>query len=456
MKRCTRLWLGIVLVLSCACAWSQNDAGSTDNAPPAQPGPTPAFTYPDASPTMDFLNEATENSSITLGAATGFSYYSASPQSDNGTGTDSWLFHVAPLIKIQQYRSRFSWKASYSPGYQRYTHSGERGAPANNLFQQRASGQFLWQMSPHWQMMGENDFSHSANPFDAYLTSPGNPSINNPNPVTYYPLTQYTLNNAILSLTDQITKEDTLTFTGTQSLRSTSSSNLLQAPFYNLTSYGGRASYSHQFSPQLSLGAGYDFSSLDFGSGVQRAGISSITMTAVYRFHPNTTISVWAGPEYVSTKDTVPTLTPDGIVYLISRSSQWSAIAGADFGWQSVRNVFHAGFSRQILDGGGLTATSQVIQVNASYRRMLTSKLDALLGIRYFDVASITVSNRKFDNVNFNAGLSYRMTKSLTATADYSYRYQTQSNIDRIGTNTYDVNIVGATISYNWTHPLGR
>ena len=34
--------------------------------------------------------------------------------------------------------------------------------------------------------------------------------MNNPNPVTYYPLTQYTLNSALMTLTDQLTKVDTL------------------------------------------------------------------------------------------------------------------------------------------------------------------------------------------------------------------------------------------------------
>ncbi len=38
--------------------------------------------------------------------------------------------------------------------------------------------------------------------------------MNNPNPVSYYPLTQYTLNTGLLTLTDRLTKADTLSFSG--------------------------------------------------------------------------------------------------------------------------------------------------------------------------------------------------------------------------------------------------
>ena len=102
--------------------------------------------------------------------------------------------------------------------------------------------------------------------------------MNNPNPVTYYPLTQFTQNTGLLTLTDQLTKVDTLSFTGTSNLRRTSTYNLVtRVPFYNLVSYGGRASYSHKLSPRLSLGAGYDFNSLDFGRGEQRSGVQTIS-----------------------------------------------------------------------------------------------------------------------------------------------------------------------------------
>src|ERR1035441_2923598 len=290
-------------ILWVTCAWAQNDTGSPDNATPTQPGPKPAYTYPDATPSLDFLSPALENSSITLGIGAGFTYDSNTYSSIIGSNRNWWLFHVSPSIRIQQLRPKLSWNVYYSGGYQTYTQQSGLPNQNSNLFSQMASAGFLWQLARRWQLSASDNFSYSANPFDSYLATVGTPTMNNPNPVTYTPLTQYTQNSALLTLTDQLSKVDTLTFTGTANLRRTSNYDLVTSvPFYNLTSYGGRASYSHQFSPRLSLGAGYDYNSLDFGRGVQRSGIQTITLTVDYQIRPNMTITAWAGPEHTGTK----------------------------------------------------------------------------------------------------------------------------------------------------------
>src|SRR5215469_10529692 len=291
MKNSFGRFLLAFLVLCCGCAWAQTDTGTPDTTgpkpaytyqdetPPTQPGPQPAYVYPDTTPTLDFLSESIENSSITLGIATGFSFYSNS---------DWWLYHVTPSIKIQQFFPKFSWNAGYSGGYQTYVNQSRSRNANNNLFSQNASAGFLWQMSPHWQLMANNNFHYSANPFDSYLTAPGTPTMNNPNPVIYKPLTRFTQNFGTMTLTNRLTKVDTISFNGTANLRRTSTYNLLTSvPFYNLVSYGGRASYAHQLSPRLSLGGGYDYNSLDFGKGIQRSGIQTITATIDYVIGPN-------------------------------------------------------------------------------------------------------------------------------------------------------------------------
>ncbi len=442
----------VMVVLLGTCAWAQTDTSTQDTGAPAQVGPTPAFTYPDATPSLDFLSQSVENSSLTLGIGAGFTYDS-NAYSTTSTSQNFWLFQVTPSIKIQQFRPRLSWNVYYAGGYQAYAYQQSPGNANNNLFSQRASAEFLWQLSPHWQLMANDHFVYSANPFESYLTNVGTPTMNNPNPVSYYPLTQYTLNNGLMTLTDQLTKVDTLSFTGTANLRRTSTYNLLTTvPFYNLVSYGGRGSYSHQFSPRLSLGAGYDYNSLDFGKGQQRSGIQTITMTADYLIRPNITISGWIGPEYTSTKTTVSFL---GQTF-ITHDSLWSTSAGATFGWQGLRNSFRASYSRSVSDGGGIIATSQVNSVDGSYHRMLTPKMDTTVGVRYFHDVSTTASSRSFDNFTVNAALNYKLTKSLKATAQYAFLHQTISNAILLGPNIYNSNIVGVTVNYTWDHPLGR
>ncbi len=447
----------LILGILCGqCAWAQTDTGTTDTGAPVQPGPQPAYTYPDTTPSLDFLSQSVENSSITLGIGAGFTYDS-NGYSGASQGQNFWLFHVAPSIKIQQFFPKFSWNFFYAPGYQAYTQLNGPVNTNSNLFSQRAVAGFLWQASPHWQIAGNDGFTYSANPLGSYLTTPGTPTINNPNPVAYYPLTQYTQNTGLLTLTDQLTKVDTLSFSGTESLRRTSTYNVLTTvPFYNLVSYGGRANYAHKLSPRLTLGAGYNYNSLDFGHGQQRSGVQTIEMTVDYLLRPNMTISGWIGPEYSSTKTIVGIPIMGQTVYFTTYGSFWSTSAGANFGWRGLRNSVQAGYSRQVSDGGGIIGTSQVNSVNGSYRRMFTAKMDLLASARYFHDVSTSLSSRQFSNFYIGAGLTYKLAKSLTATAQYSHLLLNQSSTIALGSPNYNSNIVGVTVNYTWNHPLGR
>ena len=66
-------------------------------------------------------------------------------------------FNVTPSIKIQQFRPKLSWNVSYAGGYQNYTYANQigRSNANNNLFSQRAGAGFLWQLAPHWQLVGK-------------------------------------------------------------------------------------------------------------------------------------------------------------------------------------------------------------------------------------------------------------------------------------------------------------
>jgi hypothetical protein len=457
MKRRIGPILLLLGILCGTCAWAQNDTGATDTGAPTQPGPKPAYTYPDASPSLDFLNAPLENSSITLGLGTGFSYLSNSYRSSNLANQDRWQFQVTPSIAIQQFRPKLRWNLGYYGGYQTYTQPSSVASGNYNLFSQDATAGFLWQFAPHWQLSANDTFIYSSNPFDSYLTHVGTPTLNNPNPITYTPISQYKTNNGVITLTDQLTKVDTLAFTGTTNLRRTSTYNLVTSvPFYNLVSYGGRADYSHRLSPRLTLGAGYDYNSIAFGSGQQRSGIQTIQFTADYLLRPNMSISGWVGPQYTSTKSVVAIPILGQIFYVTQYGSFWSTSAGANFAWRSLRNIVTAGYTRGVSDGGGILATSQSNAVDGNYRRMLTAKLDVTVGAQYNHLVSTTVSSRVYDYASFNADLIYRMNKSWSGSARYAYTHYNQSNTILIGYGNYGYNIAGVTINYTWNHPLGR
>ena len=451
--------LVVVGILSCTCAWAQNDtSGTTDNTPPAQPGPKPAYTYPDTTPSLDFLTGSIENSSISLGANAGFAYDSNGYPNSN-SNQSRWLTNVGGSVRIQQFLPKISWNVGYSGGLQLY-HQISGSSSNSNLFGQSASGGVIWQFARHWQLLANDSYGYSADPFESFLTIPGAPTANNPNAIAYYPLTQFTTNIAIVTLTKQLTKRDTMSFTGSASLRQTSNYNVVSTvPFYNLDSYSGRINYNHVLSPRLSLGGGYSFNSLDFGHGQQRSGIQTISLTVDYLLRPNMTITGWIGPQYTSTKTSLllpNPFPPPPTVFFVTYDSLWSTALGLTFGWRSGHNSVRAGYTRSVSDGGGITATSQVNIASASYNRLITRKLNGVVGFHFLNSTSTTLQSRSFDNYFISVGLNYQIMKSLQASANYVRAYQTQSSAFLINPGTYTDNRVGGSISYHWSHPLGR
>ena len=459
MKRGFRPPIVIYLALLCAtCAWSQSQSQPPSDADQssdtqAQPGPKPAFTYPDETPSLDFISQAAENSALTLGISGGIGYFGNVGRDTNSSNQNRVLLQVRPSIKIEQYRPKLAWYFSYAGGLQSYTEGGNSGY--SNTFGQTATADILWQFAKHWQMHANDAFVYSSNPFDSYITRAGSPTVNNPAPDNYFPLSRYTRNSGLLEITDQLTLHDTLDFSGTSYLRRTSSSDLATVPFFNLISYGGRASYNHQLSPRWTLGAGYNYNSLDFGHGVQRTGVQTLMLSGQYLIKPHVVISIWVGPEYSSTKSVVSIPLLGFTFYQIVRTNLWSTAGGATFGWQGIRNSFRADFSRQVSDGGGVLATTQMIRAAAEFRRQLRPRWSAALGASYWKNTSITDSSRKFSYVAVIVGVTHEIARSLNASLQYAYAHETQTDIT-VGGTGYSDNRIQFNIEYNWHHPLGR
>lgn len=451
------LVMAMVLLLA-AGAWSQSqsqdDTGSATDTQ-VQQGPKPEFTYPDTTPSLDFLSQAAENSSLTLGIGGGIGYYNNIYRVSNNNQSRV-IYDVRPIVKIQQFRPNLAWKLSYAGGLQTYSQpSTVRTGGYNTLFSQNAGVDILWQIAHHWQLHALDDFVYSANPFDSYLTNPGTPTVNNPAPETFFPLSRYTRNNGLLELTHQLTLHDTLDFSGTSYLRRTANADLVTVPFYNLVSYAGRASYNHQFSPQLTLGAGYNYNSMDFGHGVQRTGAQTIMLSAEYLIRPHIVLSGWIGPEYSSTKSIVSIPILGLVFYQTVHTSMWSTAGGLTLGWQGIRNSFRANFSRQVSDGGGILATTQTYRAGATFRRQLRPRWYGEVGISYWNNTSITIANRKFSYALGSLSVSHEISRSFNATFQYAYSKENQENVF-LGAPGYNQNRIQFTVDYNWHHPLGR
>ncbi len=448
MKRRFMPLLLLLGLLAASCAWAQQ---VPDTEPPDQSsvGPTPTYVHPEQLPSLDFVSQAVENSSLKLGVNVGASYDSDGAFDPN-YGSVTRLF-VLPTIGLKQLRSNLAWSFDYTGGLSAYPD----GKQANS-FSNGARADILYQFAPHWQLHLNDLFLYTTDPFyGGYSTSSLPPNI--PNPTIYNPNGTTLSNIGEMDLSYQITAHDTLTMTGASTIRRLSNEaiSLGQDDFLaNMVEYSGTANFNHQVSPKLSLGGSYSFTSLDFGRGQQRSGIQTFQGTVSYQVNPNISVSVWAGPEYTAVKNEI-------VIFffpIVVHETQWSPSGGISFSWKDTRNAFRASYYKQITDGGGIIGTTSLNQVITDYRRQLNARWNLTAGILYGDNVSVSQlinsNKRKLESITARVGLGWKLTPSLHADFFYAYVHESQQNIYQFP--TWNDNRLTVTLAYRWEHPLGR
>ena len=428
-----------------------SQTGPAESSPqPASEGPQPVFTHPESKPQLALLDEVTQHNYINLGLglttaydsnAAAFSYY---PYNQT-------MFIASPSVQLRQTHPTFTW---YLGAYGGLTTSTIPGY--YNTSNPSANAGFLWQINHHWQLNVNDSYMYSFDPFQQYITLTSPPTYNQPNPTIYVPLTTTEANYGNMDLTYQITAHDSVTFTGTENFR-----RYLHNSYsaYNLYSWGGVGFYQHLFSPRLSAGTGYSFTSLDFGHGTSRSGISMIQAFINYQLGPHMSISGWVGPEYTSTKNLVPVFcTPYGCFIEVAHNSSWSEAFGANFSWQGARNAAVAGFYKSISDGGILLGVVQLWEFNGNFVRQMSPRWSFNVGALYGNNTgySTLVHLRHLNSFTGNVSLTRQITPAWSGILEYLRYWETQKNIIGAAAPKWTDNRIQFTLQYYWGHSLGR
>jgi hypothetical protein len=450
-------FLVITALLSAPLAWSQagsNDSSQSGSADSSQQqaaaGPQPVFTHPESRAPLALLDEVTEHNYISLGLglttawdsnAAAFSYQSYSQT----------MFIASPSLQLRQTHPTVTW---YVGAYGGVTTSSIPGY--YNTSNPSASAGVLWQINRHWQLNVSDNYMYSFDPFQQYLVLSSAPTYNQPNPTIYVPLSTTEANYGNIDLTYQINAHDSLTFTGTESFR-----RYLHNTYsaYNLYSWGGVAVYQHMFSPRLSAGGAYSFTSLDFGHGQSRSGIQLFQAFASYQIGPHMSVTGWVGPEYTSTKNLVPILCDaSGCFIEIAHNNAWDTSFGGNFAWNGVRNAVTVGGYKSISDGGILLGVVKLYQFNANFIRQLNPRWSFNFGGMYGNNEgySTQLHIRHLNSFTGNLGFNRQLTPTLSANVQYLRYWETQKNIIGAAAPKWTNNRIQFTLQYNWGHSLGR
>ncbi len=360
---------------------------------------------------------------------------------------------IVPRIEISQNRERWGLDFVYSPGITINQNLGEQNQFAHSL-----SFSTNYRLSPHVNLQLRDNFAKTNNLFAGLFgNSPGPGPFQQSNSSVITPLADSTSNNSGLALTYQFNASSMVGVSGNYyfvnygSIANTPS----VSGFIDSRSASAASFYAHRFSNRHWVGATYNFQQLMFNPGGRTTihrilGFYSLTVGS------HVTLSLWAGPQYsASFVNDVPVLQRSSGIFALP--SQWFPAVGAMFDWQGSHTSLHAGYSKQISDGGGLAEAVTIQGVDAEIRRRLAARWIVSVRGAYTrnDPLHRFAANAPLRSFQGDAGIEYRITDNLGARVFYG-RQQQRYEYALLPSATANQNRVLFSLSYAFARPLGR
>ncbi|HTV65699.1 MAG TPA: hypothetical protein VMD98_08845 [Bryocella sp.] len=428
----------------------QTQAGS-DNTQSGVNGPQDTFTHPEELPALSAFSDAISHTGLKLTTAVGYLVQRVGSQGSPSYNDNLTSFDEG--ISIAQFKPSIAWVLSYDGGLSLNT---GYGYSYNNL-NQSANGSILWNFAKRWQVRARDSYLYSDDPFQPFLTYLGQPTPNNPNPVTYYPQSVVEQNTGHLDVTYELSPHDVINFSGTEGFI-----RYLRGGYpsiYNTINYSEGAFYQHQFTARMAAGGGYQFGQLDFGHGESRAGVHTFEGFISYVFSSKLQASLWIGPELTSTKDIIPVYcTPYGCFVEIQHQSSWSVAEGGTLGWRITPvDSLHVMVSRGVSNVGGILGAAYIYQITATYGRPITREWNLGAGLNYNHSNSVSEieGDQYLHATTGTIGVNRRLfNDSWNFSAYYAFIRQSENYVGLPAVTSS--NGLGVSIRYSWNHSLGR
>jgi hypothetical protein len=394
---------------------------------------------------MGFTSE-TRSNYLRGGLVFTTAYMSDATTDANGQPVDDVSYSISPTIALDQTRSRLHWVFSYSPGFTFYQKTS-----AFNQANQNLGATLRYRLSPHVTLALSDTFQKTSSMLyqpNSDFQQPVSGSVFVPNYSVIAPIADVLTNTANATLTYQFAANAMVGASGTfGNLYYPNQSQVVGLS--NSSSRGGSAFYTYRVSKMHYLGATYQYQFFSAsGPGVQSdTHAQSIFLFYTVYFKPTVSLSFFGGPQYSSTQQLgLPT------------TQGWSPAGGVSFGWQGQLTSFAASYSQTISDGGGLSAAVHAYNANASIRRQLTRNLSTSLGAGYTSnsiLVASAASSTGGHTISGNASVQRQVGQHFNVQLQYTRLHQSYADIGVIS-SIPDQNRVAASISYQFTRPLGR
>jgi hypothetical protein len=435
-----------MILLAVFPLWAQTGADAAGTGPGGggggmmTPAPVSGEGY-----SMGFTSD-TRSNYLRAGLAFSSAYDSDATIGTTGQPVSDVIYTISPTISLDQTRSRLHWVLSYSPGFTFYQKTSSLNQANQNL------GVTLgYHLSPHVTLSLRDSFQKTSSVLilpSSDLEQPVSGGVSVPNYSVIAPNAEVLTNTANATLTYQFAANAMVGAGGT--FTNLHYPNPAQVPgLSDSSSKGGSAFYTHRLSKMHYIGVTYQYQMF---LAFPTAGQSETQAHSIYAFYtvyfkPTLSISAFGGPQYSNTK-----------LFGLPASSSWSPSGGVSMGWQGKLTSFAASYSKVINDGGGLIQAVQFYAATASLRRQLARTLSVSIGGSYAKNSALNLPTALLTtghSISGNASVQRQIGQHLSLQLRYTRLQQSYSNIVVLS-SAPNTNLVMATVSYQFTRPLGR
>jgi hypothetical protein len=217
----------------------------------------------------------------------------------------------------------------------------------------------------------------------------------------------------------------------------------------------GNAYYSHQFSARNQLGVQYAAKVLRFPANNARTTTHTFLLFDEMKLTPNTTFTVYGGPEYSLTANQVVINLGFITITIPVRANQWHAAGGVIYNWTGQRLAATLNYMRQVSDGGGLVGAVELNAGTATISWRLASRWSLSSTLAGADNTLLAVQNAQNELRTYSArvGVEHQLSKNLTMGMGYE-RLNETGGFAGFPIGNHD--IAYGSITYSFMKPLGR
>jgi hypothetical protein len=356
-------------------------------------------------------------------------------------------YSIKPSIEFDQLTSRLHQTWTYFPAFTLYQRTSAR-----NEAGQSASLDIQYRLSPHTTVSGRDIFQKSSNVFNQAYSLAGQPiSAAPPSSPAYViaPFADQFTNTASAEIAYQFSMNEMIGGGGTTAMFNYP--NQTESPgFYNSSSAGGSAFYSHRLSGTQYAGVTYRYVRI-LGQPVSgQLEIQTHTLFFFYNLYlgQGFTLSLAAGPQYY---DYVQLPMP-------ASNSVTPAVTGST-GWQGVHTSFATSYSRSVTGGAGQlgSLSSNTASASASWQLARTWSIGSAVNYAlYKNVTPVSISSSQGGHsISGSVLLNHSLGDHFRAQLGYQRVHQTFNDIAAI-TADPDADSAFISISYHLSRPLGR